>query len=64
MKKVIIITLSIAIVAVLARFLTYQFQGFQAAKRMKMAGAPGVTIQAVEARDVTNKFSLFQGLIL
>ena len=52
MKKVIIITLSIAIVAVLARFLTYQFQGFQAAKRMKMAGAPGVTIQAVEARDV------------
>ncbi|RAI12257.1 MAG: hypothetical protein DKM24_02730 [Candidatus Melainabacteria bacterium] len=56
MKKVIIITLSIAIVAVLARFLTYQFQGFQAAKRMKMAGAPGVTIQAVEARDVTKKF--------
>lgn len=56
MKKVIIITLSIAIVAVLARFLTYQFQGFQAAKRMKMAGAPGVTIQAIEARDVTKKF--------
>lgn len=56
MKKVIIITLSIAIVAVLARFLTYQFQGFQAAKRMKMAGAPGVTIQAVKARDVTKKF--------
>lgn len=56
MKKVIIITLSIAIVAVLARFLTYQFQGFQAAKRMKMAGAPGVTIQAVETRDVTKKF--------
>ena len=56
MKKVIIITLSIAIVAVLARFLAYQFQGFQAAKRMKMAGAPGVTIQAVEARDVTKKF--------
>lgn len=56
MKKVIIITLSIAIVAVLARFLTYQFQGFQAAQRMKMAGAPGVTIQAVEARDVTKKF--------
>ena len=56
MKKVIIITLSIAIVAVLARFLTYQFQGFQAVKRMKMAGAPGVTIQAVEARDVTKKF--------
>lgn len=56
MKKVIIITLSIAIVAVLARFLTYQIQGFQAAKRMKMAGAPGVTIQAVEARDVTKKF--------
>lgn len=56
MKKVIIITLSIAIVAVLARFLTYQFQGFQAAKRMKMAGAPGVTIQAVEVRDVTKKF--------
>lgn len=56
MKKVIIITLSIAIVVVLARFLTYQFQGFQAAKRMKMAGAPGVTIQAVEARDVTKKF--------
>ena len=56
MKKVIIITLLIAIVAVLARFLTYQFQGFQAAKRMKMAGAPGVTIQAVEARDVTKKF--------
>lgn len=56
MKKVIIITLSIAIVAVLARYLTYQFQGFQAAKRMKMAGAPGVTIQAIEARDVTKKF--------
>lgn len=56
MKKVIIITLSIAVVAVLARFLTYQFQGFQAAKRMKMAGAPGVTIQAVETRDVIKKF--------
>ena len=56
MKKVIIITLSIAIVAVLARFLTYQFQGFQAAKRMKMAGAPGVTIQTVETRDVIKKF--------
>lgn len=56
MKKVIIITLSIAVVAVLARFLTYQFQGFQAAKRMKMAGAPGVTIQTVETRDVIKKF--------
>lgn len=56
MKKVIIITLSIVIVAVLARFLTYQFQGFQMAKKMKMAGAPGVTIQTVEARDVIKKF--------
>lgn len=56
MKKVIIITLSIVIVAVLARFLTYQFQGFQMAKKMKMAGAPGVTIQAVETRDVIKKF--------
>lgn len=56
MKKVIIITLSIVIAAVLARFLTYQFQGFQMAKKMKMAGAPGVTIQAVETRDVIKKF--------
>lgn len=56
MKKVIIITLSIAVAAVLLRFLTYQFQGFQTAKRMKMAGAPGVTIQAVETRDVIKKF--------
>lgn len=56
MKKVIIITLSIVIVAVLARFLTYQFQGFQMAKKMKMAGAPGVTIQTVETRDVIKKF--------
>ncbi len=56
MKKVIIITLSIVIAAVLARFLTYQFQGFQMAKKMKMAGAPGVTIQTVEARDVIKKF--------
>ena len=56
MKKVIIITLSIVIAAVLARFLTYQFQGFQMAKKMKMAGAPGVTIQTVETRDVIKKF--------
>lgn len=56
MKKVIIITLSIVIAAVLARFLAYQFQGFQMAKKMKMAGAPGVTIQAVETRDVIKKF--------
>lgn len=56
MKKVIIITLSVAVAAVLLRFLTYQFQGFQMAKKMKMAGAPGVTIQAVEARDVIKKF--------
>lgn len=56
MKKVIIITLSIVIVAVLARFLTYQFQGFQMAKKMKMAAAPGVTIQTVETRDVIKKF--------
>lgn len=56
MKKVIIITLTIAVVAVLARFLTYQFQGFQMAKKMKMAGAPGVTIQAIETRDVTRQF--------
>lgn len=56
MKKVIIITLSIAVAAVLLRFLTYQFQGFQTAKRMKMAGAPGVTIQAIETRDVIKKF--------
>lgn len=44
------------IAAVLARFLTYQFQGFQMAKKMKMAGAPGVTIQTVETRDVIKKF--------
>ena len=44
------------IAAVLARFLAYQFQGFQMAKKMKMAGAPGVTIQAVETRDVIKKF--------
>ncbi len=56
MKKVIIITLSIVIAAVLARFLAYQFQGFQMAKKMKMAGAPGVTIQTVETRDVIKKF--------
>lgn len=56
MKKVIIITLSIVIAAVLARFLAYQVQGFQMAKKMKMAGAPGVTIQAVETRDVIKKF--------
>ncbi len=56
MKKVIIITLSIAVAAVLLRFFAYQFQGFQAAKRMKMAGAPGVTIQAIETRNVIKKF--------
>ncbi len=56
MKKVIIITLSIAVAAVLLRFLAYQFQGFQAAKRMKMAGAPGVTIQSIETRNVIKKF--------
>ena len=56
MKKTIIIVLGIFVLAVLARFLTYQFQGFQTAKRMKMSGVPGVTIQAIETRDVVKKF--------
>ena len=56
MKKAIIITLGIFVIAVLARFLTYQFQGWQTAQRMKKGNVPGVTIQAIETRDVIKKF--------
>lgn len=56
MKKTIIITLSILIVAVLLRFAFYSFQGWQTEKRMKMAKAPGVEVETVGSRDVIKKF--------
>ncbi len=56
MKKTIIITLSIFIVAVLLRFAFYSFQGWQTEKRMKMAKAPGVLVESVSTRDVIKKF--------
>lgn len=56
MKKTIIITLSVFVVAVLLRFSFYAFQGMQTEKRMKMAKAPGVEVQTVDSRYVTKKF--------
>ncbi len=56
MKKTIIITLGIFIVAVLLRFAFYSFQGWQTEKRMKMAKAPGVQVESVGTRDVIKKF--------
>lgn len=56
MKKVIIITLSIFVLAVLFRYTSYVFEGMQADKQRKMAKAPGVEVQTVESRDVIKKF--------
>lgn len=56
MKKIIIITLSIFVLAIVARLLTYQITGFISAKNMRNSKAPGVTIQEVETRNVIKKF--------
>lgn len=56
MKKIIIITLSIFVLAIVARLLTYQITGFISAKNMRNSKAPGVTIQEVETRSVIKKF--------
>lgn len=56
MKKIIIITLCVFIAAVLLRFLTYTYQGWQADQRKKAEKAPGVTVEEVQTRDVIKKF--------
>lgn len=56
MKKIIIITLCVFIAAVLLRFLTYTYQGWQADQRKKAEKAPGVTVEEVQSRDVIKKF--------
>ncbi len=56
MKKIIIITLCVFVAAVLLRFLTYTYQGWQADQRKKAEKAPGVTVEEVQSRDVIKKF--------
>ena len=56
MKKVIIITILVLSVAVLLRFLSYAFQGWQTEKQMKMAKAPNVAVEEVQTKDVIKKF--------
>lgn len=56
MKKVIIITILVLSVAVLLRFLSYAFQGWQTEKQMKMAKAPSVAVEEVQTKDVIKKF--------
>lgn len=56
MKKIIIITLCVFVAAVLLRFLTYTYQGWQADQRKKAEKAPGVTVEEVQTRDVIKKF--------
>lgn len=56
MKKTIIIFISIFVLAVFARFLTYSINGFLNAKRMGKARVPGVTVQEIEERNVIKTF--------
>lgn len=56
MKKVIIITLSIFVLAVLARFLFYSYNSWQSEQQKKNAAAPGVIVKEVEMKDVIRKF--------
>lgn len=56
MKKIIIITVVIFIVAVLARFMFYQYSSWQSDKRLKSAKALGVVTKVVETRDVIKKY--------
>lgn len=56
MKKIIIIVLSILAVAVLARFLTYSYNGWKEAEKRRNAAAPGVAVQEVVNDNVTRKF--------
>ena len=56
MKKIIIITLGIFIIAVLARFMFYQYSSWQSDKRLKNAKALGVVTKIVETRDVIKKY--------
>ena len=56
MKKVIIITLSILVLAVLARFLFYVYNGWKSEQKKKNALAPAVLVDEVKTKDVTRKF--------
>lgn len=56
MKKIIIITLCVFVTAVLLRFLTYTYQGWQADQRKKAENAPGVTVEEIQTKDVIKKF--------
>lgn len=56
MKKIIIIVLSILAAAVLARFLTYSYNGWKEAEKRRNAAAPGVAVQEVVNDNVTRKF--------
>ena len=56
MKKIIIITLGIFIIAVLSRFMFYQYSSWQSDKRLKNAKALGVVTKIVETRDVIKKY--------
>lgn len=56
MKKIIITTLSVLVLAVLARFLVYTYNGWKSAQQKKNAAAPGVIVKEVETKDVIRKF--------
>lgn len=56
MKKIIIITLAVLVLAVLARFLVYSYNGWKSEQSKKKAAAPGVIVKDVEMKDVIRKF--------
>lgn len=56
MKKIIIISLSVLVAAVLLRFLFYKYDGWKADQKLKNKPAPGVVVQEVGMRDVIRQF--------
>ncbi len=56
MKKIIIITISILAIAVLGRFLYYQYDGWKESEKRKNAAAPAVVVQEVGTKEVIRKF--------
>lgn len=56
MKKIIIITLCVLVIAVVLRFLGYKYNGWQEAQKRKNAPAPSVVVKEVETKDVIRKF--------